>query len=236
MKPLFLISLYQSPIIKQLELEEALLRADDRNFMIVNYGASSSIVMGLSGEAASLLDMERIRRDSMPVIRRFSGGGTVVIDENTLFISMIFSKDSGPRSTFPEPIMQWCHRLFQNAWKLPGFALIDNDYAINHRKCGGNALYIRKDRWLHHTSFLWDYCNQNMDYLLIPPKQPAYRKERPHTEFLCRLKDYAPSMPQLIEQICQEMGQRFSIHEISSEELSAIQAREYRRTNQLVGL
>lgn len=31
---------------------------------------------------------------------------------------------------------------------------------------------ITRDRWLHHTSFLWDFNPANMEYLLIPESQP----------------------------------------------------------------
>jgi lipoate-protein ligase A len=234
MKPLYIIHMNQTPIFRQLQLEEALLRTDDRNFLILNSGSPRSIVMGLSGDPLALLNLDRVRRDSVPVIKRYSGGGTVVIDENTLFVSMIFSKDSGPFSLFPEPIMQWSYLLYKNAWKLPDFSLIDNDYVINQRKCGGNALYIRKNRWLHHTSFLWDYSEENMNYLLLPPKQPAYRQSRGHTDFLCRLKEYAPSLNELIEQLNQELVKRFYICQISVEELNAIQGREHRQTTHFI--
>jgi len=234
MKSLYLIHLYQTPIFDQLRLEEALLRTDDRNFMIINHGSLRSIVMGFSGEPLRLLNLERVRRDSIPVIKRYSGGGTVVIDENTLFISMIFSKDCLSISAFPEPIMKWCYHLYQSAWNLPGFSLIDNDYAIQHHKCGGNALYIRKDRWLHHTSFLWDYRDENMDYLLLPQKQPAYRRERSHSDFLCRLKEHALSIKDLIEQMNRELVKRFYIRSISPDELLAIQQQEQRQTTHLI--
>lgn len=32
---------------------------------------------------------------------------------------------------------------------------------------GGNAQSITKDRWVHHTSFLWDFDPANMDYLTV---------------------------------------------------------------------
>lgn len=231
MKPLYCIHMRRTPILEQLQLEEALLRTEDRNFMIINTGSKRSIVMGLSGNPTALLNLDSVRCDAIPVIRRCSGGGTVVIDENTLFVSMIISKDS---PLYPEPIMEWCYRLFKNAWGLPDFSLIENDYAIHRRKCGGNALYIRKNRFLHHTSFLWDYCDRNMDYLLQPPKQPAYRKERSHTDFLCRMKDYAPSLEELIEKLNREVVKQFYICRISAEELLAIQKREHRRTTHMI--
>lgn len=50
-----------------------------------------------------------------------------------------------------------------------------SDYAFSHRKFGGNAQSITKNRWVHHTSFLWDYDVKNMDYLKIPKRAPEYR-------------------------------------------------------------
>lgn len=45
-----LLRLWQFPILRQLQLEEALLRVDDRNWCIINDGAATpAIVMGISG-------------------------------------------------------------------------------------------------------------------------------------------------------------------------------------------
>jgi lipoate-protein ligase A len=46
------------------------------------------------------------------------------------------------------------------------------------RKFGGNAQAITNKRWLHHTSFLWDFDPANMAALLNPAKQPDYRQVR----------------------------------------------------------
>ena len=132
--------------------------------------------------------------------------------------------------------MQWCYLIYKSAWNLPDFSLIDNDYAIKDRKCGGNALYIRKDRWLHHTSFLWDFRDENMNYLLLPPKQPAYRQERTHTDFLCRLKKSCSIIRNLIEQLNQELVKRFYICQLSPEEMNAIPKRKHRRTTHQIKL
>jgi lipoate-protein ligase A len=58
---------------------------------------------------------------------------------------------------------------------LTWYALVFSDYAFSHRKFGGNAQSITKNRWVHHTSFLWDYDVKNMDYLKIPKRAPEYR-------------------------------------------------------------
>lgn len=49
------------------------------------------------------------------------------------------------------------------------------DYVFGNRKFGGNAQSITKNRWIHHTSFLWDYEVRNMAYLKLPKRAPEYR-------------------------------------------------------------
>ena len=211
MIPLYFIDLDHTPIFQQLELEEALLRGSKDNYCIVNRGSPRAIVMGISGKTSELLDIEKVRRDDIEIIRRFSGGGTVIVDENTLFISVIFNKQAIDIQPYPEPILRWTSHLYQNSWNIPHFHLIENDYTIGKLKCGGNAQYIKKDRWLHHTSFLWDYKDSNMNYLLLPPKRPQYRDSRSHSEFLCRIKHHAPNKQNLIDSLCNRLSLQFQI-------------------------
>ncbi len=217
--PLHILHFKNQPIFDQLQLEEALLRGDDRNFCIVNQGSPRAIVMGISGQPNQLLDILRVQKDRIPVIKRFSGGGTVVVDENTLFVTFILGKEHLDIPSFPEPILRWSSNIYESSWNIPEFQLRENDYCIGDVKCGGNAQYIKKERWLHHTSFLWDYSEKNMDYLLLPSKRPRYRKDRPHGEFLCRLKDHASNQDILIDQLKNELVKRFYICDLDPENL-----------------
>ena len=63
------------------------------------------------------------------------------------------------------------------------------DLVLGDHKIGGNAQCITKDRWLHHTSFLWDYDPARMALLRQPPKAPEYRASRAHGSFVARLRD-----------------------------------------------
>lgn len=176
-----ILNLKNIPILDQLRLEEALLRADSNEWCLINHGSSAAIVMGISGKPDELLDLEKVTRDAIAVIKRFSGGGTVYIDSQTLFVTFICNGQKQPKE-----ILEWTQKLYQPL--LPGFSLRENDYVFGERKFGGNAQYIQKGRFLHHTSFLWDYDPEKMDYLLLPKKQPAYRQSRPHTDFLTTLR------------------------------------------------
>lgn len=55
-------------------------------------------------------------------------------------------------------------------------AVLSADYAFGTHKFGGNAQAITSKRWVHHTSFLWDYDRENMLALKDPAKQPKYRE------------------------------------------------------------
>lgn len=189
------------PIFEQLLLEEALLRTSTDNFCIINEGSTPAIVMGISGVAEKLLNIKTVKESNLPLIKRFSGGGTVIVDENTLFISFIMSKDALSISPFPEPILRWSEKIYQDAWGIAGFHLRENDYCIGDKKCGGNAQYITKDRWVHHTSFLWDFSEKNMQHLTLPEKRPKYRLDRAHSAFLTRLKNHSLSKEFLIQKL-----------------------------------
>lgn len=221
------------PIFDQLRLEEALLRADDRSFCLVNIGSPRAIVMGISGEVEKLLDLPTVRERRIPVIKRFSGGGTVIVDEDTLFVTFIIAKEHLDLAPFPEPILRWSAHLYASAWKIPGFQLRENDYCIGEKKCGGNAQYMRKDRWIHHTSFLWDYKPSNMEALLLPSKRPAYRKDRSHKDFLCRLREYGENPKTRINQLKNELVKHFDIHDF---DLKTLQEKPHRQATQMIDL
>ncbi|MCX6989855.1 MAG: lipoate--protein ligase family protein [Chlamydiae bacterium] len=206
-------------IFDQLLLEEALLRDDTRNFCIVNEGSSPAIVMGISGKPHELVDTDKASALQIPIIKRFSGGGTVVVDESTLFVTFIFQKKDHPFQAYPEPIMKWSEGIYKSVFSSHPFALKENDYVMEEKKFGGNAQYIRKERWLHHTSFLWDYKKEKMEALLHPKKTPTYRAGREHESFLCKMKDFVPSKETFFSRLKESLQNSFALIEIQREDL-----------------
>lgn len=263
--------------VERLCLEEAILRHDplNRSWAIVGihdptytqyitlpssntssntdpkeYYENCIIVMGIGGKAEELLNLDKVRKDQVLVVKRFSGGGTVVLDHHSLWTSFIGRTVDFPNvEPFPRSIMGWsATHVFDSVfdrmkaealsnqssstqmWKtlmidtkscgvtdqtrkvvlvdrkdddghssdaattpdlFPKFQLRENDYVLGEKKIGGNAQSIIKGGWLHHTSFLWDYDQEHMEYLSIPKKQPDYRNNRKHDEFLAKLKIYS---------------------------------------------
>lgn len=229
MPPLYLLHLSNTSILEQLQLEEALLRVDDRNWCIVNHGSSPAIVMGISGQIHQLIHEEKWKSAPVPIIRRFSGGGTVFVDENTTFITFICNTTFVPVSPFPCQIMRWTEEFYRPLFSPHDFQLQENDYTLGLHKFGGNAQSICKGRWLHHSSLLWDFSPVNMDYLQLPPKMPTYRQQRSHGDFLCRLKNYWSHKEEFHQHLMNQLNIQFNIQEMKREEVWKITQEPHRK-------
>ncbi len=233
MPKLHLVRLQHYPILQQLQLEEALLRADDRNWCLINEGSPPAIVMGISGKPHELLHQELLNRSPIPVIRRFSGGGTVVVDHNTTFVTFIINNEVVNVGSSPEKILRWTEELYRPAIGHADFRVRENDYVFGERKFGGNAQYLRKGRWLHHSSLLWDYDPARMNYLLLPKKTPQYSQQRMHDEFLCKLGDYVTSKETWILRLLAEVGKRMELEETALNDALEVMDRPHRKATQL---
>lgn len=91
---------------------------------------------------------------------------------------------------------------------------------IGDQKIGGNAQAISGGRWLHHTSFLFDYRDELMALLKTPPKAPQYRLNRSHGDFVTRLCDISADREAFVTGIIQsvEQGGVFQGVHVSEEE------------------
>lgn len=212
-------------IFEQLQLEEALLRLSEDNWCLINHGSSKAIVLGISAKPENVVDLKRLSLQPVPLIRRFSGGGTVFIDENTLFTTFIFN-----HSSFPDKFLKWTEQFYKPVFEPLPFALKENDFAIGDNKCGGNAQYFQKNRCLHHTSFLFDYDAANMECLLFPQKTPHYRQGRSHDQFLTRLKDYFLQKSDFLQKLVFQLSNVFSVEEVSRENLAHLLKMPHRRS------
>jgi lipoate---protein ligase len=201
-----LLILNNVPILEQLRLEEALLRTSHENWCLINSGSSPAIVMGISGKLDELLNKQLVLQDHIPVIKRFSGGGTVYVDSHTVFATLICNQETFGIPLQPKPLLKWSESYYSSVF--PNFSLRENDYVWGDRKFGGNAQYIQKNRWLLHTSFLWNFSANKMSYLLLPKKRPEYRQNRSHTDFLCSLHTLFPKKEELISCLIQNAHQK----------------------------
>ena len=235
-KVVFLLHLHKVSIFDQLKIEEALLRANEDNWCVINEGSEPAIVMGISGNPKKLIDLQKFHAAPLPIIKRFSGGGAVIVDKATLFVSFIFQQRMHEFPCYPEPIFRWSEEFYREALSIPQFHLRENDYVIDKCKCGGNAQYIKKHRFVHHSTFLWDYKKQHMDYLLYPPQVPTYRGTRAHSTFLCRLNSFFSSKNHFVSCIKKTLSSKYTVCETSFKEISPILQIPHRRVTSLIDI
>ena len=76
-----------------------------------------------------LIDVPAAAREDIQVIKRFSGGGTVVTDQQTLFTTVILNTDVLPPGVenYPRPLMRWSEQLWKPVFSPHGkFNLQEN--------------------------------------------------------------------------------------------------------------
>lgn len=234
METLHYLELRNFPILEQLRLEEALLRVDDRNWCLINRGSPRSIVMGISGKAEEVSFLNKVQDANIPVIKRYSGGGTVIVDSDTVFISFIANRSILPCPCYPRKVMDWSGEFYAPLLHPYPFAVRENDYVIGDHKFGGNAQSITKDRFVHHSTLLWDFSDTNMDFLQFPAKVPEYRGKRAHSDFLCRLKDYCKCQDQFVSGFLEQLGASYCLESSDVEKLRSLQEAPHRQVVTLI--
>lgn len=151
------------------------------------------IVLGRTGKVEEDLHLPALRTDKVPVLRRSSGGGTVVQGPGCLNFSFIISKDdpkglSDLRKSY-HIILEGVLALLKDLGVEASFRPI-SDLAVIHgdKKFSGNAQKRGRKFILHHGTILYDFDLSLISrYLTVPRDIPEYRKGRPHQDFITNL-------------------------------------------------
>lgn len=138
-------------IFDQLCLEELLLRQTMNNYYLFNTESKSlktaSIVLGLSGNINDLVNIPLAKRDNIELIRRYTGGGTVIVDDDTVFSTFIMNTEHAGCKPYPRDIMTWSETIFHPIFskftdKSSPFALRENDYVLGDNKVNKSNINI----------------------------------------------------------------------------------------------
>lgn len=113
----------------------------------------ASVIVGRNQNTLSQIDEAFVQKNSIPVIRRLSGGGAVFHDLGN--INFTFISDAAPSHgldfhKFTDPILQALQRMGVNC-AFDG----RNDLVIDGLKFSGNAQHFHKNRLLHHGTLLF---------------------------------------------------------------------------------
>jgi lipoate---protein ligase len=180
---------------ENLALEEALLIEADlgRRHMLLRFWEppDEAVVLGASRSMRQDVHVEACRADGVPIVRRSSGGGTVVIGPGVLNVALILPQTAAPGLAAVDVAQRYVLERLAAALRQLGVAAGlagTGDLVVAGRKFGGSAQRRLKHWFLVHCSLLNQFPIERITrYLPIPGRQPAYRAGRPHAEFLSNL-------------------------------------------------
>jgi len=151
---------------------------------------SLRIVLGAGGVAERDVHVEAAAADSVPLLRRLGGGGTVLLSPGQLVLALVTEVAS------PFHNVDYARRINSYiAEALAGLGVGEaadrgiSDLAIGERKILGTSLYRRRRLLFYQASLLVDVDLRLFSrYLRYPHKVPDYRREREHQDFCTTLK------------------------------------------------
>lgn len=126
----------------------------------------ASIIVGLHQNAYAEINVEYVRHNNIPVVRRLSGGGAVFHDLGNVNFTFIDTRDKTEDTAtmfarFTRPILDAMAALGINA-SLEG----RNDLVIDGKKFSGNAVAVYKNRILQHGTLLFSASMNNLSKAL----------------------------------------------------------------------
>jgi lipoate---protein ligase len=227
---MYLLQIDGVSIFHQLELEEALLRLGTGDFCILNSNATPAIVLGLSNDVEELVDLPLAKALHLPIYRRFSGGGAVCVEENSIFVTLIFDNHSLPCEKSPEALIAHGASVFTNAFSPYELQVQDQDYVLCGKKIGGNAQSFTKQRTLQHTSLLYSWREDLMCVLKMPKRQPAYRQLRSHTDFCGRIETHFPGKEMFRKRLCEAIQENYACKNIFYDDIKELLRKPHRKS------
>lgn len=151
------------------------------------------VVLGYSNQYRTEAAFQSCEKSGIPILRRTSGGGTVLQGPGCLNFSLILNILKTPSlanilsttRTVLERNKTILEPLLGRPIEIQGIS----DLAIEGLKFSGNAQRRKRFALLFHGTFL---CHFDLPliskYLPMPSRQPDYRENRPHSDFLMNIE------------------------------------------------
>ena len=189
------------------------------------------VVVGYSNKVLSEVNVGACDANGIPILRRFSGGGSVLQGPGCLNYSLVVRNE---RLGIPADLtdsyryvlgrhLGLCANHGAAAAEIQGVG----DLALGGRKFSGNAQHRKRLCSLFHGTFLLHFDIALIEAcLLMPSRQPAYRHDRSHEAFLCNLS-MAPQDVRMA--LRQAWGAEEALHEVPFDRIEALVGERYSR-------
>lgn len=124
---------------------------------LITYINQNCAVIGKNQIIWKEVFLNELKRRNFELLRRFSGGGTVIHDLGNVNYSFINSRDNFERTFFNKNLIYWLNKFTSSK----NFKMNDRgDIMFNGLKCSGSAYKISKGKSYHHGTML---ISSNLD-------------------------------------------------------------------------
>ncbi len=186
------------------------------------------VVMGRSGKYLEEVHFQRCHEDGVEVLRRSSGGGTILTGPGCLMYSVVLSLEERPGLRDISKAHQFVGQKICQAFLDCGHAVELRGYSdvcLGDYKCSGNALRVGRNHLLYHGTLLLEFALEEIPYYLrMPNRRPRYRGSREHLEFVTNVPVAAS---ELQKAIAQSFGTQRLPMEIDHQQLDHLVAVRY---------
>lgn len=173
------------------------------------------VVVGYANEVAREANVAACEAEGIPILRRCSGGGTVLQGAGCLNYSLIAPVgENGPMSTITSAnkwimernrlAVERCLGSTPSSPKVEvrghtDLTLVTHDASL---KFSGNAQRRKKNFLLFHGTFLLNFDLPLIEkFLRMPSKEPDYRHGRSHKNFLTNLNVPADAVKRALREV-----------------------------------
>jgi lipoate-protein ligase A len=181
---------------ENLALDEALLdEAEDHaapwESLRIWEPSSAMVVVGRSSCVEGEVRQSACRELGIPVLRRSSGGATIVTGPGCLMYAVVLSLETRPELRAIDFAHRFVLGTIITALGYEGLGVVHrgtSDLTLGDRKFSGNSLRVRREHLLYHGTLLYGFPLELITRCLeSPPRQPEYRSGRPHEAFVTNL-------------------------------------------------
>lgn len=177
--------------VRPYDLPDAALFGGTGDGVLVWQPAETIIVLGQSNTPEKSLILENVVSDSIPVTKRPTGGEAVILTPQMAVITVAreFTGLVRSRDFFMEVNGMILDLLSDLGVKNYGTRGI-SDITIGHGKILGSSMHRRENRLVYHAVLNIAGDPSIFErYLRHPSREPDYRRNRPHGEFVTSLKN-----------------------------------------------
>ncbi|MEO6810665.1 MAG: lipoate--protein ligase family protein [Isosphaeraceae bacterium] len=150
------------------------------------------VVLGASSRLQQEVHVAACQGDDVPIYRRASGGGTVVIGPGALNLTVVLPMSAAPgfgAVDFAQRfVLERVAEALRDRDHLPVKVQGAGDLTLDRRKFSGSAQRRLRRHFLVHATILYQFPLPLISrYTTQPHRQPAYRAGRSHDDFVRNL-------------------------------------------------